>query len=184
MTIHDFAAFCHGFFDGTFRIVKHDKKCHGITVFCNNSGNNQKKSPEYCKNEDPQICPDKTQILIEGPLGISWRAVTMPSTPICLSIERVILSFLPNHLHVFSIIVCCLSDLRLCKGKSKKSIRETILCFFVKFQRLSTLSAICMKCNSRLSTESQAMKCNDSFFSHKLCKIIVVLRRKQYLCSR
>ena len=28
------------------------------------------------------------------------------------------------------------------------------------------------------------MKRNDSLFSHKLCKIIAVFRRKQYLCSR
>ena len=38
-----------------------------------------------------------------SPFGTSCRAVTIPSTPICFSIDKVILSFLPNHLHVFSI---------------------------------------------------------------------------------
>ena len=44
-----------------------------------------------------------------SPLGTSWRAVTIPSTPICLSMGSVILSFLPNHLHVFSIRIMCFS---------------------------------------------------------------------------
>src|SRR5574344_2646720 len=40
-----------------------------------------------------------------SPLGTSCKAVTMPSTPICFNIDRVILSFLPNHLHVLSILL-------------------------------------------------------------------------------
>src|SRR5574344_2457287 len=39
-----------------------------------------------------------------SPSGTSCRAVTMPSTPICFSMARVILSFLPNHLQVLSIV--------------------------------------------------------------------------------
>lgn len=44
------------------------------------------------------------------PFGISCRAVTIPSTPICRSISGVILSSGPNHLQVFSIIMWLVSQ--------------------------------------------------------------------------
>jgi len=79
---------------------------HGPELFCDREKETGRLSTtDHFSPCDSIICfTSKIAFPVQiSPFGTSCRAVTTPSTPICRSISSVMISFLPNQRHVFSI---------------------------------------------------------------------------------